>query len=463
MKIVMPNKIDFQQTGVLMVLCLLAAVAMLLPLPVMEYVGEESYYTLSAIEMHITGNYWHHLIFGMQWPKTPMFHWLILAVCQIIGIEHVDIAARLVSVMASWAAALVAGLWAAKLYPQHAHAGWLAALIYLSMGEITFWYGWLGYADATFAAFVFSSIWALWRAVKNARLGWFATSLVLISCAYMTKNISAYAMYGLAGVVLFQRCSRWRLLMHPSFVVLGLAALAVPWLYQSFHQSESNSMVAIRDALRNFTGFGITTFLWHWLSYPAVFIFRALPLSLFFLFLWLSRKQSFSVSGDMRTVGMILLGCLFPFWLSAAGSPRYLVPLYGFAALLLTGWLIQLDRRWFTIAMRLLVFILIVKIPYSLAVLPYIKDWRHDRSLQVVAEDILEKTQGKPVKTTNDIASGLSIAAYMDVRLPPARYIRWYRGEHGVFVMAEAPDAALGQLVKNYPIRGRHMYLYWKP
>jgi len=29
--------------------------------------------------------------------------------------------------------------------------------------------------------------------------------------------------------------------------------------------------------------------------------------------------------------------------------------------------------------------------------------------------------------------------------------------------MVDLPDATLGQLVKDYPIRGRHLYLYWKP
>ncbi|MDQ6987133.1 MAG: glycosyltransferase family 39 protein [Mariprofundaceae bacterium] len=461
----MPKRIDFTRIGVLKLLCFAAAAALLLPLPIMEYVGEESYYTLSVIEMWISGDYWHHLIFGVVWPKTPMFHWFILAICHVIGIEHVDIAARLVSVFASWGAALVAALFARHVFPQHAHVGWLAALIYLTMGEIAFWYGWLGYADATFGAFVFASIATLWLALERQHMGWFLLSLLFVSCAYMTKNISAYALFALAGMVLLIRFKRWKLLLHPLFVVAGVLALSIPWLYQYyFSQTGSNALLAVGDGLRNFSGHDFMAYLKHWISYPAIFIFRALPLSLLFLWLWLGKKQHFRIDGSLLTLCWILLACLLPFWLSAAGSPRYLVPLYGLVALLLTGLLLQLDKKMFRMAMISMLVILVVKIPYSFAVLPYIKDWRADRSLKAVVVDVLDKTRDKPVYTRNDTAAGLSIAAYMNVRLPLEQHIRWDNTDkHGIFIMAEAPDADIGELVKDYPIRGRHLYLYWRP
>ncbi len=446
-------------------LCLLAGMVMLLPLPVMQFIGEESYYAVSAIEMHITGDYWHHLIFGFVWPKTPLFLWLAIGWANILGWEHIDIALRLVSVISTWITALTVGLLARHLFSGVNRVGWLAALIYLTMGEVSFWYGWLGYADANFGMFIFTAIAALWLAIERGHAGWLLLSLLLISMAYLSKNISAYYFYGVAGLVLLYRMHRWQLLRQPKFILVGLLIVLVPWWYQStFVHAGSNYMVAIMDGLRNFHGYSPLNYIWHWLSYPGIFVFRALPISFLLLWLLIKKKLTCSVKSETLTVLLIMIACFFPFWISAGGSPRYLVPLYALMALFFTGLLIQMETERRTLAIKMMIFVIILKIPYSLLVLPYIKDWRPQHSLLAVAENILDRTNGKTVRTLDDIASGLSIAAYMDVRLPPEKYIRWYHGhERGVYIMDDLPNAKLGRLIKDYPIRGRHLYLYWKP
>jgi len=447
------------------VLCLLAGMAMLLPLPVMQYVGEESYYAVSVIEMHITGNYWHHLILGAEWPKTPLFHWQAMAVASLIGWEHVEIAVRAVSVYSTWISALTVGLMSRHLFNAGANGGWLAALLYLSMGEVSFWYGWLGYADANFGMFVFTAIAALWLAIERKHMGWLVLSLLLVSCAYLSKNISAYYFYGVAGLVLLYRMQRWRLLLHPGFIALGLFSLLVPWWYQStYAHNGSNSMIAIMDGLRNFQGYDFSQYLAHILSYPFIFFFRAMPVGFLLLWLLLRKKVKFSLQSESVTLLLILAACFIPFWISAGGSPRYLVPFYALVAIFFTGLLLQMQDEVRRLAIKLMIVVLILKIPYSLLVLPYLKDWRPERSLLAVAEDVLHRTEGETVRSLNDIASGLSIAAYMDVRLPPEKYIRWYNGvENGVYIIVDLPDESLGQLIKQYPIRGRYLYLYWKP
>ncbi|MDX8403667.1 MAG: hypothetical protein R8K54_04585 [Mariprofundaceae bacterium] len=49
------------------ILTLFAALVMLLPLPIMQYIGEESYYTLSAYEMFANGDWWPQPVFGSYW------------------------------------------------------------------------------------------------------------------------------------------------------------------------------------------------------------------------------------------------------------------------------------------------------------------------------------------------------------------------------------------------------------
>ncbi len=444
---------------------LFAALFMFLPLPVMQYVGEESFYTLGAYEMFVRDIWWHQSLFSSDMPKTPLFAWMIIAVSNSIGWGHLDIAPRIVSVLSSWGAAFIAFKMAGRLFPQHTRAGWIAALIYLTMGEVSFWYGWLGYADATFSFFIFAAIACLWVAIEDERASFALLSSIMISLAFMVKNISCYAILGIAALVFMQRYQRWILFRRPLFVLIGLITLSIPWLYQHYAiHSDANANMAIGHALDNFNGFGFLAYLKHWVVFPTLFFARAFPVTVLLLWFYWRQRQRYKMDAKIMTLVWLLITTMAPFWLSAGATPRYMVPFYGLFALLLTGLVLQLDTKKSVVVFRAMILIIALKIPYSFAALPWLKDWRPNHSLKAVASDVLQRTRGKPVRTKNGIASGLSIAAYMDVQLPPERYIREYRGkEHGVFIMAAQPDVNLGRLVKAYPIRGRHLYLYWKP
>ena len=444
-------------------LTFIAALFMLLPLPVMQYVGEEGLMAMKSYEMFVRDDWLHPSIFGSIWPHSPLWHWPVIIISNLIGWEYVDIAIRLVSVTASWLTAWVVGSTARWLFAERPAAGWLAALIYLCMGEIAFWYGWLGYLDATFGFFVFASIAFLWRTIAEEDIRYLIAALILVSLAFLTKNITAYALLSLAGLVLLWRLDRWRLLLNPRFLLPSLLALTLPLLWQNFVLSDhiNTASFSINDALRNFIGYGLVDYLWHWLSYPFIFAFRALPVSLFLLYLWLSRKHQFQFDPRLTTVGLILLACLLPFWISAGATPRYLVPLYGLVALLLTGLTLQLDKGQLRQALQLILMIIVVKIPYSFGILPYIKDWRPERDVKVVAEEILRLTPDLPLRTRNDVSTGLAIAAYIDVWRQEQPPIRWYRdNESGVYILAEVETPALGQLIKQWRLRGDHLYLY---
>lgn len=448
-------------------IALFAALAMLFPLPVMQYIGEEGLYAIKSYEMFMRHDLLHPSILGNIWPHSPVYHWPVIGLCQLIGWEHVDIAVRFISVCASWISAAVAALMARHLFPEHDYAGWLAAAIYLSMGEVSFWYGWLGYVDASFGCFIFTSIAALWIAIEKESKAWFLASLLLISVAFLLKNITAYALFGLAALVLVQRMQRWHLLKNPAFIIPGIISLSVPFSYNYFIiHSSGNAMTTVRDAMRNFEGFGLLDYMAHWLSYPFIFIFRALPVSLFVVWLWLSRKHVFRLHDDLLTLGFIILACLAPFWLSAGGTPRYLVPLYGLAAVLLTGLCLQLETKLFRTTIWLITVFVLLKIPYSFGILPYIKDWRPERDVKVVAEEIMHLTADAPLRTQNDVSTGLAIAAYLDVWRQDRPPIHWYRDryqEKGIYIMAEKESPQLGRLIKTWRLRGDTVYLYWLP
>ena len=446
-------------------LVLWAGLGMLLPLPVMQYIAEESYYTLGAYEIFTSGDWWHQSIFGLYWPKTPLYNWLIIAVAQLIGWEHLHIAARIVSVSASLGSAAIVFLMTRRFYPDHADLPWRAALIYLTMGEISFWYGWLGYADATFAFFIFAAIASLWIAIEDISPLWLLSSAILICLAFFTKNFSCYLMYVSAGMVLIYRYRRWGLLVKPLFIAPVLAAFCFPWVYQNIILAGgSNTGVAIGDALRNFIGYGFLVYIKHWLTYPLLFLARAFPVTLLLIWFYWRDKQRYTLDPILFTLLLILLLCLLPYWLSATGTPRYLIPFYGPLALLLTGLSLQLDKKKIVIVSKAMLIVIIMKIPYSLAVLPYIKDWRPERNIVAVVDDIMQITNGKPLRTLDDVSTGLSIGAYIDVRTPHDQFVLWYDGkEKQVYILSEVKDPKLGKLIKHWRLQGNHTYLYWRP
>ncbi|MDX8403074.1 MAG: glycosyltransferase family 39 protein, partial [Mariprofundaceae bacterium] len=424
----------------------------------------EGLMALKSYEMFVRNDWLHPSVFGGVWPHSPLWHWPVMTISQLIGWEHVDISIRLVSVVATWLSAVCAGLTAYWLYGEkQTHVGWLAALVYLSMGEVAFWYGWLGYVDATFGCFIFIAIASLWRAIADEKFSWFILSLLAISLAFMTKNVTAYALYGVSGLILLWQLERWHLLKKVHFLLAGLLALAVPVLWQSFivPAGANTATTSINDALRNFIGYGVLDYLKHWFTFPLIFLFRALPVSLILVWLWLRRQQRFEFDKTLHILFLILLACFLPFWVSAGASPRYLVPLYGLVALLLTGLMLQLKRDHLRQSLILIGLVVLLKIPYSFAVLPYIKDWRPERNVKIVAEEIMQLSSDAPLRTENDVSTGLAIAAYIDVWRQDQAPIIWYRGnETGVYIMAEVETPRLGQLIKSWRLRGDHVYLY---
>jgi len=163
----------------------------------------------------------------------------------------------------------------------------------------------------------------------------------------------------------------------------------------------------------------------------------------------------------VASLGAIILVCLFPFWLSAGGSPRYLVPFYGLVALLLTGLLLQLDAGRIRQGVLLMGLIVLLKIPYSLGVLPYIKDWMPERDVKQVAREVMQLTADAPLLTENDVSTGLAIAAYIDVWHQDRPPVTWNLNRSArAYVLAEVETPALGRLVKSWPLRGDHVYLY---
>ena len=154
-----------------------------------------------------------------------------------------------------------------------------------------------------------------------------------------------------------------------------------------------------------------------------------------------------------------LLGYL-PYWLAPQSSIRYLMPLYPLAGFVIARILwgagapaVAVTRRWLVAAVAL-------KLVFVLALFPYYQENYRGRNFESAARDIQKRAAGQPLYTRNDAASGLSVTAHLDIlRLPaPPLTVPPAQWESG-FVLAYAPDAALGRVAAEYRLGGNTLYL----
>src|SRR5271157_1144551 len=87
-------------------LCGLAGLSFLLTLP-LEYIGQESVYPLVSYEMWFYGKYLTPSMYGMYYLRPPLYHWMIIPIAQLIGWNHMLVAARLVAMTATLSTALL--------------------------------------------------------------------------------------------------------------------------------------------------------------------------------------------------------------------------------------------------------------------------------------------------------------------------------------------------------------------
>ena len=83
-----------------------AALSFLLTLPV-EYIGQESVYPLMSYEMWFYGKYLAPSMYGVYYWRPPLYNLMIVPVAQLMGWNHMLVAARLVALTATISSALL--------------------------------------------------------------------------------------------------------------------------------------------------------------------------------------------------------------------------------------------------------------------------------------------------------------------------------------------------------------------
>jgi len=429
----------------------------------LHFIGEEGILAISSLEM------WHHpewlrlRFFGGAVDHGMFANWLIMPVAAAIGWDNVLPAARAVMALSTAATGGVL-FWLVRRLTRDAALAGLAAVLFVTFGDVLFYRGWLAYRDPLFALLVFSAVAALWVGVEEKRAGWLAATVAAIFCAFLTKGPTAYAPLACAVLVFGLQRDRRAFLLRPASLALAALALALPVVWLEFAQgSIARGGQMSGEIASKFAFAGAGAYLLKLVAYPLEVFVRLAPASV--LAVWCLRRPALGESAQawaplLRTAAAIGLLGFLPFWLAPHSHVRYLLPLLPLAAIVCAVMIQRSGAGGVGTATRWLWAGVALKLVFLLGLFPYYQAHYRGQNYETAARDILQRAAGEPLYSNNVSASGLSVTAHLDIlRLPrpPLTYPprEWSSG----FVVAYAPDEALGRVAAEYRLGGNILYL----
>ena len=447
--------------GHLRFLLLIAALSYL-PTLAFYYVGEEAIFPIISLEMWHRGDWIRQHLFGLDVQHNPLFNWLIIPFAALTGWEHVLPVTRAITVAATLGTAATVG-WLAWRLTRGAAFAWFAALVYLTLADVLLYRGWLAYVDPLFGFFVFGAIAALWVACEERRPLLIALALASLTCAFMSKAFTAYVFYGAAALVLLTDAQRRRVLLGAPSLLLHLVALLAPviWLWLIVGSPGQGTRM-FGEILAKLAPQGAVEYLRQLAGFPAETVLRLSPAIL--LVAYFAWRRRIAVSAEFAphlraALWIAFLGYL-PYWLSPHGAIRYLVPIYPMIGLALAMMLWCASAPVLSSVRRWLIGIIALKFIAVVVLFPLYQSQYRGENHALTARDIIERTAGHPLYTTNDTASGLSVAGYIDAWRYPVPPLQWAPQQwQSGFVIAEEPDAGVGEVSSRFKLGGDELFL----
>lgn len=428
-----------------------------------HYVGEEAILTITSLEMWQRGDWMRLWMYGGDAMHGVFANWLIIPVAATLGWDHVLPAARGVMVVSTVATGLIVyGL--LRRLGRDASFAILAATLYITFADILIYRGWLAYRDPLFGCLVFAAIAALWIGARESRIGWFAASALAAFAAFLTKGLTAYVFVGSAALVLLAQTDMRRALLRPGALLAAAAALALPllWLY-GVQSGDAQAARYAGEIGAKLLPPGLGEWALKLVTYPLETALRLLPASGVALHVWLKRREAravFARGSIAWTAALIALLGFFPYWLAPHSHFRYLLPLAPLAAIVFAELIAQGGERIRHAACRLMWAMIVVKLLFVAIAFPLYQAQYRGANYAMVAQDILERTQGHPLYAVNVSASGLSVVANIDVARLPAPALTWVPQDwRDGFVIAYDPDEKLGRVAAQYRLGGTPLYL----
>ena len=439
-----------------------AAAITFLPALGFYYVGEEAIFPLSALEMWYHGEPVQRLLFGRDLQHNPLFVWLIVPAASLIGWDAVLPVTRGITIGATLLSGGVVAWLAQALYANRAFSA-MAAVVYLTLADLFFYRGWLAYVDPLFGLLIFGAIACLWVACERRQCSLVAMALVIIYAAFMAKTLTAYAFYAGAGLVLLCRTDYRRFLLTVPALVLHAAGAVLPFIWLAlFASNRGQSTRLVTEITAKLMPETLGGYLTKLAAYPLEALLCLAPAGLLALWLFVRQRAAIAAQQDVSlkiAAGIVLVNFL-PYWLAPHAHVRYLLPLFPLAGWVIARVLWLGGTAWLTRTRQWLAAAIVLKLALVLVAFPLYQQRYRGANYAEAARAIIVRTAGNPLYTTNVSASGLSVAAYIDVaRLPqPPLTFPPENWQHG-FVIAYETDDQLSVLVTQYRLGGDNLYL----
>ncbi|HKA44174.1 MAG TPA: hypothetical protein VKF40_19480 [Burkholderiales bacterium] len=439
------------------------AAASFLPTLRFYYVGEEAIFPISSLEMWYQGEWVEQVFLGATLKHNPLLNWLIIPLASAAGWEHMLTVTRALVIAATVGTGLAVASLARALYRDAAFAAF-AALVYITLFDVFFYRGWLAYVDPVFAFFLFASISFLWVACLKQSVGLLAAAVAALTCAFMTKALTAYVFYGAAAGILFLAEPRYRaFLLTPASWLVHAAGTALPlaWLYAVPGNAGQGGRM-FNEILAKLAPDSLVDYAAKLVLFPLDTALRLMPAVLIAAYyVWRRTSRATDAADPHARVALwIALVNFAPYWLAPYSSVRYLMPLYPLAGLVLARLLWRVGPDATRVALHWLVAALALKLIVVLVIFPYYQKQYRGENYATVARQIFTRTAGHALYANNVSASGLSVTAHLDVlRLPrhPLTFppAQWDSG----FVINYTADPALGKVIDHYRLGGNDLYL----
>jgi 4-amino-4-deoxy-L-arabinose transferase-like glycosyltransferase len=438
-----------------------AAAVAFIPAIGFQYVGEEAIFPKASLEMWFRGVWVQQFLVGLNHQHNPLFNWIIIAICQLVGWEWMLQVARSVAISATVGSGLVLAWLALRVFDDRRFAAW-TAVVYLMLADVTLYRGWLAYVDPLFGFFIFSAVACLWVACRERRTALLALAIAALVLGFLAKAFTAFVFYGVAVFVLLVGKHSRRFLLGPASLAIHAAGVAaiVFWLgVVPANQGQGPRM--FKEIVDKFGFTGMLDYLVKLVAYPLETALKAAPAAL--LALYYARKRPWE--GDparpaLTTAAAITVLNFLPYWLAPQSHTRYLIPLFPLAALVFARVIWSAGPGARVVTVRWFAVLLAVKLALMLAIFPYYQKIYRGENFVLAAKAILERTRGYALYTTNVSASGLSVAANLDILRLHAPPIAWPPPEWETgFVISYTPDPGRGQFVEKYRLGGNDLYL----
>ena len=444
-------------------ICIVAALSSLIVLP-RHFVGEEAILAITSMEMRVTGDWSRHWLFGTDQLHVVFTNWLILPLADLLGWDHVLAVTRTIMIAAT-ATTAATTYWFTRRCWGDAALGWLAAAIFLTFIDSLLYRGWLAYRDPLFAALIFGAVATLWTGARDRRYALVALSGMLVFCAFLTKGVTAYVFYASAGFVMLWHREERKALLTPGAVIPVVVAFAAALVWMQWVMAGRLGGRLSKEILDKLQAGGIGEYLWSLIQFPLDALLRLAPATIIVLwFAWRQRAKVSDLKADGRFLGIAAaaLLCLLPYWLAPQTHIRYLMPVLPLIAMAFAAIALRAgDRCVKTLVIGMWV-VVVLKVVLMGALFPWYQEKYRGANYAAAARDIAERAGRHPIYTTDVSASGLSVAAYIDIaRMPDGPLLRfppdgWKDG----WVMYKFDDPAAGRKVKKYTLFGDEIHLY---